>query len=100
MSASALRKDHPFSMRMPETDLGIIDRAASLKGRSRTEFIRDAAVRAAEDIIVEQSLVRMSPQGFEAFMAALDAPTTLVPQIAELADRRAPWTNDEAKSNS
>jgi uncharacterized protein (DUF1778 family) len=34
-------------MRLPEGDLAIIDRAAGLKGRSRTDFVREAAVRAA-----------------------------------------------------
>ena len=40
------RKEHPLSMRLPDADIAIIDRAARLRGRSRTEFVRDAAVRA------------------------------------------------------
>ena len=36
------RKEHPLSMRLPETDIAIIDRAASLRGRSRTDFVREA----------------------------------------------------------
>ena len=36
MPANA-RKDHPISMRLPESDLALIDRAARLRGRSRTE---------------------------------------------------------------
>ena len=47
------RKEHPLSMRLPETDIAIIDRAASLRGRSRTDFVREAAVRAAEDVLME-----------------------------------------------
>lgn len=41
------RKEHLLSMRLPETDIAIIDRAAALRGRSRADFVRDAAVRAA-----------------------------------------------------
>ncbi|MEQ8165996.1 MAG: DUF1778 domain-containing protein, partial [Alphaproteobacteria bacterium] len=48
MPPIAERKDHPLSMRLPETDIAIIDRAATLRGRSRTDFVREAAVRAAE----------------------------------------------------
>ncbi|OYV41922.1 MAG: hypothetical protein B7Z75_14715 [Acidocella sp. 20-57-95] len=48
MIPSAKRKDHPLSMRLPEGDIAIIDRAADLRGRSRTDFVREAAVRAAE----------------------------------------------------
>ena len=40
-------------MRLPEADIAIIDRAATLRGRSRTDFVREAAVRAAEDVLME-----------------------------------------------
>ena len=48
MPRTAKRKEHPLSMRLPEADIAIIDRAASLRGRSRTDFVREAAVRAAQ----------------------------------------------------
>src|ERR1043166_2786638 len=54
------RKEHPLSMRLPEADIAIIDRAASLRGRSRTDFVREAAVRAAEDVLREWAPIRMS----------------------------------------
>lgn len=46
MPKSIPRKEHPLSMRLPEADIAIIDRAANLRGRSRTDFVREAAVRA------------------------------------------------------
>jgi uncharacterized protein (DUF1778 family) len=42
MTVSSQRKDHPLSMRLPTGDLAVIDRAADLRGRSRTDFVRDA----------------------------------------------------------
>jgi uncharacterized protein (DUF1778 family) len=81
----------PLSMRLPEQDLAIIDRAADLRGRSRTDFVREAAVRAAEEVLLEQSVVRLDPADFEAFKAALDAPAKAVPEMVELLKRRAPW---------
>lgn len=91
MTGAANRKDHPLSMRLPDADLAIIDRAAQLRGRSRTEFMRDAAVRAAEDAIMETTLIRVSPEAFEAFVAALDAPGKPVPALVEMLKRPAPW---------
>lgn len=81
----------PLSMRLPEQDLAIIDRAAGLRGRSRTDFVREAAVRAAEEVLLEQSVVRMEPGDFEAFKAALDAPAQAVPEMVELLKRRPDW---------
>jgi uncharacterized protein (DUF1778 family) len=81
-------------MRFPDADLAIIDRAASQRGRSRTEFVRDAAVRAAEEVLMENVVIRMSPAGFETFVSILDAPPAPVPQLVELLKRPAPWERD------
>ena len=91
MPRSVKRKEHPLSMRLPEADIAIIDRAATLRGRSRTDFVREAAVRAAEDVLMENRLIRMTPEGFAAFMAALSAPVAPVPEMVDLAKRPAPW---------
>jgi len=91
MPRAVKRKEHPLSMRLPETDIAIIDRAATLRGRSRTDFVRDAAVRAAEDVLMETVPIRMSPAGLKAFMAALSGSATPVLQMIELFRRTAPW---------
>jgi uncharacterized protein (DUF1778 family) len=85
-------------MRLPEADIAIIDRAAALRGRSRTDFVRDAAVRAAEDVLMETLPVRMSPGGFKAFIVALSKPAASVPEIVELFRRPAPWEVDRRNS--
>lgn len=90
-SKPADRKDYPISMRLPEADVVMIDRAAGLRGRSRTDFVRDAAVRAAEDVLMEHRLFRMNPEGFAAFMDVLTAPAAPVDAMVELARRPAPW---------
>lgn len=91
MPRAVERKEHPLSMRLPEADIAIIDRAAALRGRSRTDFVRDAAVRAAEDVLMETLPIRMSLAGFKAFMAALSGPAASVPEMLELFQRAAPW---------
>ena len=97
MAARAQRKEHPISMRLPEADVAMIDRAARLRGRSRTDFVREAAVRAAEDALMENRLIRMSQKGFAAFMAALSTPAAPVPEIVELAERPAPWEPNRSR---
>lgn len=91
MASTVQRKEYPISMRLPEADVAMIDRAANLRGRSRTDFVRDAAMRAAEEVVMEQGLIRMSPEGFSAFMDILAAPAAPVPEMVELAIRPAPW---------
>lgn len=89
------KKEHPLSMRFPEADIAIIDRAARLYRRSRTDFVREAAVRAAEEALMESTLIRMSPTGFNAFMKTLSGPATPVRELIELLERPAPWENGD-----
>ena len=77
------RKMNLLSMRLSDADITAIDRAAMLRGLSRTEFIRDAAVRKAEEVILENTLVRMSPKGFGDFVDMLDRPAKPVPEMRE-----------------
>lgn len=91
MATTSDRKEHPISMRLPEADVALIDRAASMRGRSRTDFVRDAAVRAAEDVVMDNRLIRMSPEGFAEFMGVMARPASPVSEMVELAKRPAPW---------
>lgn len=93
MAKSLERKDHPVSMRLPDADIALIDRAASARGRSRTDFVREAAVRAAEDVLMDQRLVRMSAEGFAEFIALLEKPAEAVPSLVEVLRRPPPWDN-------
>jgi uncharacterized protein (DUF1778 family) len=100
MRRTVERKEHPISVRLPEADIAIIDRAATLRGRSRTDLVRDAAVRAAEDVLMETVPIRMSSTGFKAFMAALSGPATPVPEMIELFRRAAPWDSGGSNTGS
>ncbi len=97
MPRATKRKEYPLSMRLPEADISVIDRAADLQGRSRTEFVREAAVRAAEEVLMESALIRMSPKGFEAFLRVVSSPAKPVPEIVASLRRKAPWERPGTK---
>lgn len=54
-------------------------------------FVREAAVRAAEEALMESTLLHMSPTGFNAFMKVLSGPATPVREFVEVLERAAPW---------
>ncbi len=60
--------------------------------------MRDAKVRAAEDVLMEMVLIRMSPTGFKALVEVLSQPVRPVPEMVELFQRTAPWEPREAKA--
>ena len=91
MPRAAKRKTYQLSMRLLEADIAIIDRAATLRGRSRADFVREAAVRAAEETLTDAAPIRMSAAGFAAFVKVLSAPAAPVPEIVDLLRHPAPW---------
>lgn len=86
------RKYHPISMRLPASDLALIDRAASLRGRSRTDIVREAAVLTAEDVLMDQRLIRLGPAEF---VEIISAPAAVVPEIFAITKRRPPWETED-----
>jgi uncharacterized protein (DUF1778 family) len=97
MPKSTKRKEHPLSMRLPQSDIAIIDRAANLRGRSRTGFVREAAVRAAEEVLMETTPIRMKLAVFKAFINALSKPPIAVPEMTEVLRRKASWESEAGK---
>ena len=88
----ARKRDVAVSMRFRDDDLGIIDRGAELSGLSRTEFMRRAALHDAQIAILNETVVRLAPEAFEQFVAAIDAPVAAIPaRMLERLSRRAPW---------
>jgi uncharacterized protein (DUF1778 family) len=91
MPSLAKSSEHPLSMRLAKSDVMMIDRAASLRGRSRTEFVRDAAVRAAEQVVMESSLLRFGEASYRQFMAMIAAPPKAIPELVKQLKRPTPW---------
>ena len=52
----------------------LIDRAAKSQGKTRSEFMIDAARRAAEESLLDQTLVRVDQKTYDYFLEILDRP--------------------------
>jgi len=70
---------------------GLIDRAAQLAGRTRTDFVLDAARRAAEDTLLDRTLFTVSPQVYREFLKRLDAPPQPNERLLKSMQTPAPW---------
>jgi uncharacterized protein (DUF1778 family) len=84
-------KDHPLSLRLPQADLALIDRAARMKGSSRTQFMRDASVREAEATVLDGMMIRMSEAGFNSFVEAIEAPAKVNKTLLKALQRQSKW---------
>ncbi|ATO31363.1 hypothetical protein DDI_0195 [Dickeya dianthicola RNS04.9] len=64
-------KETPINIRAKASQRELIDVAAKLLLKSRTEFILDAACREAEDVLLDQRLFLVNDEQYDAFMQAL-----------------------------
>ena len=70
---------------------GLIDRAAALSGRSRTDFVLEAAQRAAEEALLDRTLFTVGPEAYEAFLARLDEAPRPNERLRKTMTTPAPW---------
>jgi uncharacterized protein (DUF1778 family) len=68
----------------------LIDRAAKTQGKTRSDFMIDAARRAAEDALLDQTLVRVDQETYEHFLRVLDHPPS-GEGFNRLMQARRPW---------
>jgi uncharacterized protein (DUF1778 family) len=65
---------HAVNLRIRSDIRSLIDRAAVAYGKTRSDFMIDAARRAAEEALLDQSLVRVDQATYDHFLAVLDQP--------------------------
>jgi len=61
-------------MRIKPMDRRMIDHAAELMGKNRTDFVLDAARQAAQNALLDRSVIPITEKAYAAFVALLDAP--------------------------
>lgn len=69
----------------------LIDQAANRLGRSRSEFMLDAACREAEDVLLDQTFFTVDAGTFARFQALLDTPLPPSDKLRRLLKTKAPW---------
>jgi len=53
-------------------------------------------MQAAEDVVLQTLPIRMSPEGFQAFVDMLSEPARSVPEMVEVLKRPAPWETPDS----
>lgn len=69
----------------------LIDHAAQRLGRSRSDFMLEAACREAEDVLLDQTFFTVNTGVFAKFKAMLDKPLPPTDKLRRLLKTKAPW---------
>ena len=87
---SSVRRE-TLNIRIKASERGLIDRAAELTGKTRTDFILEASKRAAEDAVLDRTLFVVSPEAHAQFLAKLDAPHKPNARLRRTLKTPLPW---------
>ena len=80
-----------ISIRAKAGQRDLIDQAAERLGRSRSDFMLEAACRRAEDVLLDQTYFALDSEKMAAFQALLDNPPAPSDRLRRLLNAPAPW---------
>lgn len=80
-----------INLRTPLAQRELIDRAARLQGKSRTDFMLEASREKAEQVLLDQTLFAVNAEQYAAFEALMNAPLADNEGVQRLLAKRAPW---------
>ena len=80
-----------INLRASRRQKELIDQAAELLDRTRSDFMLEAACREAQALLVDQTHFSLSEDKFKRFMAALDKPPKKNPKLRKLLQSKASW---------
>lgn len=79
------------NIRIRPAERELIDQAAELQGKSRSDFILEASRRAAEEALLDRTLFRVDAATYDRYVALLDGPPKPNEKLRKLMRIRAPW---------
>ncbi len=80
-----------INLRIEARTRRLIDEAAAVLGKTRTEFMVETARQEAIDVLLDQRLFVLDPARYDAFMHALDHPLEPGPKLRKLMRRIPAW---------
>lgn len=83
-----------LNLRIKPDDQALIDRAAKLAGKTRTDFVLEAAHKAAVETLTERTLFHADPAAFAKFAKALDTAPAPSAKLKRTMKATAPWGKD------
>jgi uncharacterized protein (DUF1778 family) len=90
-SANSKSTRDTLNLRIKPELRGLIDRAAEIQGKNRTDFVLTAARTAAEDTLLNRTVFALHPKAYAEFVSRLDSPANPNPRLLRSLETAAPW---------
>ncbi|HUF91583.1 MAG TPA: DUF1778 domain-containing protein [Candidatus Limnocylindria bacterium] len=84
-------RDVTINLRANQRQRALIDQAAETLGKNRSDFMLEAACRAADAVLSDRRLFLLDEKTYRRMTAALDKPPADNPRLRRLLASKAPW---------
>jgi len=84
-------RDAPINLRALPQQRDLIDQAAQLLGKNRSDFMLEAACDKAQSVLLDQVFFNLDEAKLQEFQALLDAPPEPNPGLERPLAVKAPW---------
>ncbi|WP_312382307.1 type II toxin-antitoxin system TacA family antitoxin [Atlantibacter subterraneus] len=89
--AKKLPRDNQINLRASDKERAVIDYAATLVNKSRTDFILELVYNEAQNIILDQRVFMLDDERYAAFIQQLEAPLENIEGRNRLKDVKPEW---------
>jgi uncharacterized protein (DUF1778 family) len=86
-----MKSDVQLNLRAKESQRALIDAAAEILHKSRTDFILEMACQAAENVILDRRVFNFNDEQYTEFIDMLDAPVAEAQAVDKLLKRKPQW---------
>lgn len=84
-------RDVNINLRVSRRQRSLIDEAVAAVGRSRSDFMLEAACRQAEEVLLDRRYFQLDQERFETFISMLDTAPEDNAALNALMAKNAPW---------
>jgi uncharacterized protein (DUF1778 family) len=84
-------RDVTINIRAKQNQRDVIDHAAAVQGKSRSEFMLESSYQKAQDVLLDRSFFGLDELKFKQFVDLLDAPPAQNETLNTLLTTKAPW---------
>jgi uncharacterized protein (DUF1778 family) len=84
-------RDFNINIRVKKSQHDLINRAADILGKTRTDFIIESVEKTAQDVLIDRRFFGLDENKFDEFVALLDEAPVYSKEMNELLTKKAPW---------
>jgi uncharacterized protein (DUF1778 family) len=84
-------KAERFNIRATRSEKTLVEQAARASHMTSSQFVMQAALRSAEEVLAEQTRFVLPPDRWDEFAARLDCPARTLPRLREAVSKPSPF---------